>query len=102
MPLFRVQVRGENFLLNLTGEPQLLGFRVAHYVRADSEAEAERTAIIITRQNRHLHDHLQNIPQNPSRLECEAVQRVWRRRAKEDGCYDFWSMEPSDASETQA
>jgi hypothetical protein len=102
MPLYRVQLRGENFLLNLTGEPELLGFRVVHYVRAEDEAEAQRTAVILTRQNRELHDRLQNIPANPSRLECETVTRAWWRRSRQDGQYRFWPMERSDASAASA
>jgi hypothetical protein len=99
MPKYRVQLRGENFFLNLTGEPDLLGFRVVHYVSANSEAEAERIAIIHTRQNRQLHEHLQNIPQNPSRLTCESIRRVWWRRSARDGRYQFWVMEQSDTAE---
>jgi hypothetical protein len=96
MPLYRVQLRGENFLLNMTGEPALLGFRVVHFVRAEDESEAQRTAIILTRQNRDLHARLRNIPANPSRLHCESVSRVWWRRSRQDGQYQFWS-EQADA-----
>ena len=46
MRWYEVALRGENFLLNLTGEPELLGFRVIHYVKAASEEEAVRCARI--------------------------------------------------------
>lgn len=97
MRLYKVLLRGENFLLNLTGEPALLGFRVAHYVKAAGEAEATRIAMILVRKNQHLTQALLNPPENPTRLVCESVQRVWWRRAKEDGRYSYWTMEPQPA-----
>lgn len=96
MSLYRVVSRGENFLLNLTGEPELLGFRAVHYVKAGSEEEAARTAAILIRKDRRLNGALLNTPQNPNRLECEAVKRVWWRRGGQHGRFDFWSMEPTE------
>jgi hypothetical protein len=90
MPLYRVVLRGENFLLNLTGEPELLAFRVAHYVRATCEEEARRIAIIVTRKSQHLQGRLLNTPDNPTRLACETIKRVWWRSSRQDGRYTFW------------
>jgi hypothetical protein len=89
MPLYKVLMRGENFLLNLTGEPDLLSFRVIHFVKAADEGEACRIASIRVRKNRDLHGAL-NMPENPSRLECESVKRVWWRSKGSDGRYEFW------------
>lgn len=102
MSLYRVVSRGENFLLNLTGEPELLGFRVVHYVKAGSEEEAARTAAILIRKDRRLNGALLNTPQNPNRLECESVKRVWWRRGAKHGRFDFWSMEPGEAGAPSA
>jgi hypothetical protein len=97
MPLYRVVSRGENFLLNLTGEPEVLGFRAIHYVKAASEEEAQRTAAILIRKDRRINSALMNTPQNPNRLQCESVKRAWWRRPSRDGRIDFWSMEPDEA-----
>lgn len=94
MPLFRVVIRGENYLVNLTGEPQLLGFHVTHYVKSEDEGTAGTIARIRTRQDRHLHESLLNPPENPSRLECASVKKVWWRRGRENGRYQFWEMSP--------
>ncbi|HEX5514579.1 MAG TPA: hypothetical protein VFY81_09310 [Gammaproteobacteria bacterium] len=94
--MYRVLLRGENFLLNLTGEPQLLGFRVVHYIKAGAEEEAAHIATIFVRKNQHLSRALLNPPENPTRLVCESVQRVWWRRSSEDGRYSYWLMEASD------
>lgn len=93
MRLYKVLLRGENFLLNLTGEPELLGFTVAHFVKAASEEEATRIAMILVRKNQHLTQALLNTPENPTRLTCESVQRVWWRRTRQDGRYSYWSMD---------
>ncbi len=95
MPLYRVALRGENYLLNLTGEPQLLGFDVTHYVKAASEEEAERKALILTRSRRDLQSALLNSRENPTRLNCQAIKRVRLRRSRHDGVYAFFDMDAS-------
>lgn len=95
MRWYEFALRGENFLLNLTGEPELLGFRVIHYVKAASEEEAVRIAMIQVRKNRHLSSALLNTPENPTRLIRESVRRVWWRRSGRDGRYSYWSMDDS-------
>lgn len=101
MPLYRVVSRGENFLLNFTGEPELLGFRATHYVKADSEEDAMRTAAILVRKDSRLNRSVMNPRQNPNRLECESIQRVWWRRANQHGRIHFWSMEPETGPATR-
>lgn len=93
MALYRVQLRGENFLLNLTGEVELLGFDVTHYVKADTQAEAIHVATILVRKNQSLSKALQNTPENPTRISCESIRRVWWRRARQDGKYSYWTMD---------
>lgn len=96
MPLYKVVMRGENFLMNLTGEPELLGFHVTYFVKAGEETEAQRIAAIKVRKNRHLSGALLNTRQNPNRLACESSRRVWFRRTGQDGRYDFWPMDATD------
>jgi len=93
MPLYRVGMRGENFLMNLTGEPELLGFSVTYYIKAADEEEARRIGTIKVRKNRNINGSLMNTPENPTRLSCEEVKRVWFRREAHDGLYDFWIMD---------
>lgn len=89
MPLFKVMLRGENFLVNLTGEPELLEFDVTHYVKAGDEADARRIATILTRQNQHIHGALLNTTANPTRLTCLSVKRVWWSSKRNNGRYVF-------------
>lgn len=102
MPLYRVVLRGENFLLNFTGEPGVFGFHVTHFVKAPDEEQARHTATILTRKDRRLNSVLLNTPQNPNRLECESVRKVWWRRQRQDGRLEFWTMEPPEAETAAA
>lgn len=92
MALYRVRLRGENFLLNLTGEIELLGFDVTHYVKAETQDDAIRIATILVRKNQDLSRSLQNTPENPTRISCESIRRVWWRRSRQDGKYTYWAM----------
>lgn len=96
MRLYRVLLRGENFLLNFTGDPELLGFHVTHYVRARDETDAQRIATILVRKNQQLNTALTNTREKVSRLECEAVKRVWWPRSSKNGRYDFWPMDEGE------
>ena len=98
MPLFRVQLRGENFLLNLTGEPELLGFEVTHFIKAEDEEQARRVGLIQVRKDRRLSSALLNPPENPTRLRCVGIKKVWWRRASIDGRYSFHRMEPVEGT----
>jgi hypothetical protein len=97
MPLYRVLLRGENFMLNLTGEPELLGFHATYYVRAATEQDAERIAMISIHKNRQLKSGLVILSENPNRVVCESIKRVWWRSARDDGRYRFWSMDNAGA-----
>jgi hypothetical protein len=52
---YKVLVRGENFLLNVDGENQKLGFYTTRFVEAPNEAAAEEMAIALLRDDPKLH-----------------------------------------------
>ena len=49
MKLFRCFIRGENFQLQLEGQPELLGFHTARFVRAETPEQAELIALEMLR-----------------------------------------------------
>jgi hypothetical protein len=51
MKKYKVLVRGQNFLLNLNGEDQRLGFYTTVFVEGENEEEAEERAIALLRDN---------------------------------------------------
>jgi hypothetical protein len=57
---FRVLVRGENFFLNLEGAVKRYGFYTTRLVDAPNEAEAERLAIEMLRENERLRGQVLN------------------------------------------
>ena len=52
MKKYKVLVRGENFLMNVDGEDQKLGFYTTAFVEAQDEEEAEQRAIGLLRDDR--------------------------------------------------
>ena len=60
MQKFKVQLHGQNFLLNFDGEHKKFGFHATRYVSAASRSEAERIAIIMIHQYHAIRDALAN------------------------------------------
>ncbi len=68
MKCFQVDLKGENFLLNLDGEPRKFGFTLSRYLRAENAAVAEKTAIILARQLPTLKQVLVGDNEDPPRI----------------------------------
>jgi len=56
MKRYKIQLKGENFLLNFTGDPRKFSFQATKYLRARSPEDAEKMAIIMIRQTPELRD----------------------------------------------
>ncbi len=54
MKRFKVQLHGENFLLNLDGVLKKYGFYATRFIKAKDSQVAEKIAIILTHQNPNL------------------------------------------------
>jgi hypothetical protein len=66
MGRFKVQLRGENFLLDLDGEHAKFFFTATRIVKADSQRAAERIALIQLHQEINRSAHIvKNIPNAP-------------------------------------
>lgn len=76
MKRYRIELRGENFLLNHDGEPRRFDFVLARYLLANDEATAEKTAIIQARQLPALKHGLCNDPEDPPRIELTEIREV--------------------------
>ena len=60
MQKFKVQLHGQNFLLNFDGEHKKFGFHATRFVMADNQQDAERIAIIQIHQYHAIRDALAN------------------------------------------
>ena len=76
MKRFRIDLRGENFLLNLDGEPRKFGFTLSRYLRAADEETAEKTAAIMARQLPALQHGLCNDSEDPPRINMQQIREV--------------------------
>ncbi len=57
---YKVLVRGDNFLLNLDGKNQKLGFYTTRFVEAQNEEDAEERAIVLLRDDSKLRSGVLN------------------------------------------
>lgn len=81
MPRFRVQMRGENFLLDLDGEHAKFGLQATRIVKASTQQEAERIALIRMHQEINQSSHLvKNTPDAP---------RIYLERTETLKCYQY-------------
>ena len=76
MKRFKIELRGENFLLNLDGEPRKFGFHLSRYLRAVDEAMAEKTAAIQVRQIPVLKQGVGNNSEDPPRICLHLIREV--------------------------
>ena len=60
MQKFKIQLHGQNFLLNFDGEHKKFGFHATRYVAAENRQKAERIAIIQIHQYHAIRDALAN------------------------------------------
>jgi hypothetical protein len=76
MKRFEVKLHGKNFLLNLDGEPQKLGFYATRYVKAKNPEEAEKIAIILTHHNPNLRKTLLNKNDDRPKINSEKIKQI--------------------------
>jgi len=76
MKRYLVELRGENFLLNLDGEPRKFGFQLRRYLRAWDVTLAEKTAAIQARQIPTLKLGVRNNPEDPPRILLQQLREV--------------------------
>lgn len=76
MKRFLVELRGENFLLNLDGEPRKFGFQLSRYLRAVDVVLAEKIAAIQARQIPVLKQRVGNNPEDPPRIVLQQIREI--------------------------
>ena len=76
MKRFRIELSGENFLLNLDGEPRKFSFLLKRYLRAIDEKMAEKMATIQARQIPALKQGVCNNGEDPPRVHLKLIREV--------------------------
>ena len=76
MKKFKVQLHGENFLLDLDGELNKYGFYATKFVEAENPQEAEKIAFILIRKNPNLKDTVLNESTDPPKVNLKEIEEV--------------------------
>jgi hypothetical protein len=76
MKRFKVELHGENFLLNFDGELKKYGFYTTKFVKSENPQEAEKNAIILIRQNPNLRDTILNENADRPTINLEEIKEV--------------------------
>jgi hypothetical protein len=76
MKKFRIFVRGENFLINLDGVNQKLGFYTTRFVEADDEEAAEYAVMDLLRSDPKLVKGVLNEESDPPMMYAEEIEEL--------------------------
>jgi CO dehydrogenase/acetyl-CoA synthase gamma subunit (corrinoid Fe-S protein) len=76
MKKYRVLIRGENFLINLDGVNQKVGFYTTRFVEAGNEAAAEHAAMDVLRGDPELVKGVLNEKVDPPMMYAEEVEEL--------------------------
>ena len=96
MKRYRVQLRGENFLLDLDGDNGKFGFKTTRVIKANSCDEAKRIALILIHHDLNQSSHIiKNTPDAP-RVIAEKIEELkffqFVSKKKQQG-FSFFSEE---------
>lgn len=95
MNIYRVLLRGENFLVALDGKAQKLGFYATRSVRAQDSGGAERLAVDLIREDHQLGAVL-NQPSDPPKIFAEEIDRVLHASGDAASGFTFFPEEPEE------
>ena len=76
MKKYRVFIRGENFLMDLDGAPQKLGFYTTRFVEAANEEAAENVVMDLLRGDSKLVNNVLNEGSDPPMMYAEEIEEV--------------------------
>jgi hypothetical protein len=93
---YRVMLRGENFLINLDGQPTRVGFYTTRFVKAKDPVDAENTAVDLVRADKKLSSCVLNGRDDPPMVYLEELDLV--RSFKRAGTgYTFFPADSDSA-----
>ncbi len=73
---YRVFLRGQNFLLNIDGNPTRLGFYTTRFVQANNRDGAELLAVDLVRNDKWLRDSALNERSDPPKIFADEIDVV--------------------------
>jgi len=76
MNRFKVQLHGENFLLNIDGELKKYGFYATKFVEAENPQAAEKIAVILIHQTQTLRKAVLNESTDQPKINLKEIEEV--------------------------
>jgi len=76
MKRFKVQLHGENFLLNIDGELKKYGFYATKFVEAENPQAAEKIAVILIHQTQTLRKAVLNESTDQPKINLKEIEEV--------------------------
>jgi hypothetical protein len=76
MNKYRILIEGKNFIINIEGKNNKLGFITTRWVEARTEAEAEKSAIELIRNDPQLKDTVLNKKDDQPMLYAEEIVEI--------------------------
>ncbi|MBN2427102.1 MAG: hypothetical protein JXK94_02070 [Deltaproteobacteria bacterium] len=76
MKYYRVVIKGENYLLNISGDVGKFGFLATRFVKAGTPVEAEKIAKILVCQDSDLRESIVNEGNGPPLLTLDQLKEI--------------------------
>jgi hypothetical protein len=76
MKKYKVFIRGENFLINLDGDNQMVGFYRTRFIEAENEEAAEYAAMDMLRRDPKLAKGVLNEQSDPPTMYAEEIEEL--------------------------
>jgi hypothetical protein len=92
MRQYRVFLRGENFVLEVDGEPSRLGFYTTRFVEATGPEAAEILAVDLIRRDQTLAG-IKNLRDDPPMIYAEEIEEIAVNELQSSSGYTFFGME---------
>jgi len=97
MKRFVVTLQGENFLIDVNGEPRKIGFKAIRFVWANDPQHAEKIAVILIHKSPEIRGMVENSKSDPPRIHVVniAQETFWRFfRLKRKDSIEFYEEDP--------
>ena len=95
---YRVFLKGQNFLIEVNGQPKRLGFFTTRFVQAKNREGAELLAVDLIQSDTRLRDSVLNERSDPPRIFAEEIEVVDASDVPDvQSGFSYFPMDGSDA-----
>ena len=88
---YRVMLKGENFVMKLSGKQTVHGFYTTRYVEATSEDDAEMKAVELIREDNYLRERVRNPKSDLPMIYLKEIEMLASHSGEAGSGYTFYS-----------